>query len=428
MLMNKVRFFLVLVSLYTMVSFSQQEKGIIGSNNWLTGWSAFKPNKFDYSETTKILIGKISSNFTLTNANVYLLQGKVYVTNNAVLTIEPGTVIRGDFESSGTLIMTKGTKLIAEGTNNNPIVFTSNKPIGERKPGDWGGIVMIGDAPINSFGGTSNLDLDLDVEYRAYGGANIKNDAGILKNVRIEFAGKAAEGFPNFNGLTLAGIGSTTKIDFVQVSYSINNSFYVLGGGMNLNNLVSYKCKLDDFEFTQGTQCNLSNSIAIRNAFLVSNITGSRCMEISSFIKKENTDFSKKLTNVIASNITLVNESDDGTGNSGLIREAIKINNNASFTLKNSVISGFSPAVIFNSLIEIKDENLRNIGMLGVFINNCKGNIMTELGGVFNDDLEAYYSNPNFNNLTAQSPAIEVFLEHKNEKTPDYRLKINKIN
>jgi hypothetical protein len=66
--------------------------------------------------------------------------------------------------------------------------------------------------------------------------------------------------------------------------------------------------------------------------------------------------------------------------------------------------------------------------MLGVFINNCKGNIMTELGGVFNDDLEAYYSSVGFANLYAQSPAIEVFLDHKNEKTPDYRLKINKIN
>ena len=426
--MNKVRFLVLITTFFTIISFSQQERGIIGSNNWLTGWSAFKPNKFDYSETTKILVGKISTNYTLTNANVYLLQGKVYVTNNAVLTIEPGTVIRGDFETSGTLIMTKGSRLVAEGTNNNPIVFTSNKPIGERKPGDWGGVVMIGDAPINSFGGTSNLDLDIDVEYRAYGGTNVKNDSGILKNVRIEFAGKGSEGFPNFNGLTLAAVGSQTKIDFVQVSYSINNSFYILGGGMNLNNLVSYKCKLDDFEFTQGTQCNLSNSIAIRNAFLVSNITGSRCMEVSSYIKKENTDFSKKLTTIVASNITLVNESDDGSGNNGLIREAIKINNNTLFTLKNSVISGFSPAVILNSLIEIKEENLKNINILGGFINNCKGNIMTELGGVFNDDLEAYYSGPDFSNRYAQSPAIEVFLDHKNEKTPDYRLKINKIN
>ena len=426
--MNKIRFFILISCLVTIATFAQQEKGIIGGNNWLSGWSAFKSNKIDYSETTKILVGKITTNYTLTNANVYLLQGKVYVTNNAILTIEPGTVIRGDFESAGVLIMTKGTKLIAEGTNNNPIVFTSNKPIGERKPGDWGGVVMIGDAPINSFGGTSNLDLDIDFEYRAYGGANVANNSGILKNVRIEYAGKASEGFPNYNGLTLAGIGNQTKFDFVQVSYSINNSFYVLGGGMTLNNLVSYKCKLDDFEFTQGTQCNLNNALAIRNAFLVSNISGSRCMQVSSFIKKENTDFSKKPTNVVATNITLVNESDDGSGNNGLIREAIKINENALFTLKSSVISGFSPAVILNAGIEIKEENLKKINMLGVFINNCKGNIMTELGGVFNDDLEAYYSGLGFANLYAQSPPIEVFLDPKNDKTPDYRLKINKIN
>lgn len=426
--MKKVRLLLLFISLSFSSIFAQQEKGIVGSNNWLLGWSSFKPNKVDYNETTRVLSGKISTNYTLNSSETYLLMGKVYVTNGAVLTIEAGTVIRGDFDSGGTLIVTKGAKIIAEAIQSNPIIFTSNKPLSERKAGDWGGIIIMGDAPINSIGGTANLKAEIDIEYRSYGGNNIENNAGTLKYVRIEFAGKPAPGFKEFNSLTLAGVGSKTKIEYIDISISNGNSFRFYGGIITTNNLVSYRCKEDDFGFTQGVQCTISNSLAMRNP-LISGSNSSRSFKLSANESLENTDFSKKSTSVIATNLTILNETVASGGTDGLVKEAVYIGDAAcSISMKNSVISGFVPAVLLNTSVEVKDGNLKKLNFLGILINLCNGNIQSEIGGTANIDLEQYYATTSFGNTYSQSLPADIFIEPKNDKIPDLRLKINKIN
>lgn len=133
--------------------FSQQEKGIVGSENWLNNWTDFKPNQSDYGEPTKILAGNISENTTLIKSEVYLLLGNVFVNNGATLTIEPGTVIMGDYKSNGSLTVTKGAKIVASGLQTDPIVFTSNRTV--KRAGDWGGVVLLGEAPTNKFGNGS---------------------------------------------------------------------------------------------------------------------------------------------------------------------------------------------------------------------------------------------------------------------------------
>ena len=105
---------------------AQQEKGITGSNNWLNNWTEFRPNKVDYGEADQILAGNIAVNTKLYKKNKYILQGNVYITNNAVLTIEPGTTIIGDYATNAALIITKGATIIADGLETDPIVFTSN--------------------------------------------------------------------------------------------------------------------------------------------------------------------------------------------------------------------------------------------------------------------------------------------------------------
>ena len=149
--------------------------------------------------------------------------GTVHVANKATLTIEPGTVIRGDFATTGTLTVTRGSRIVAEGTETNPIVFTSNKPASERKPGDWGGVILMGDAPINRFGGISASFYEPNPIYNPFGGNNETGDTGILKYVRIEFAGKRLKGKYAFDALTLAGVGNMTKIENVQTSFSQKN-------------------------------------------------------------------------------------------------------------------------------------------------------------------------------------------------------------
>ena len=422
--MRKVFNITVMAMLVAATATAQQEKGIIGSSNWLNNWTEFKPQNTEYNETNQILYGKITTNTTLLKKNTYLLQGPVYVTNNAVLTIEPGTVIKGDYETNGALVITKGAQIIANGTETDPIVFTSNRP--QRKPGDWGGVVILGDAPINKFGGTSSIAFELDPSQTIYGGTNPMANSGIMRFLRIEFAGKKIKGYKDYNALSLAGVGNKTVIENVMCSFPQGNAVEVLGGDMSVKNMVSLRSTGDDFKFTQGAKVKMDNSLAVRHSYY-SGATRSRCLNVTSYDKKEEADFSKGLTDVVATNCTLVNTTDNLAQDlaSGLVKESVFIADNASLALKRSVISGFSPAVILDDEIKLDNTNLKRIKFEQMYFNNCKGNIFVE-NSSNNEDLEDYYRNPQFSNLYEHTPNQEMFIDIK-AKTPDFRVKIGKI-
>lgn len=408
--------------------FAQQEKGIIGYDNWLNSWTEFKPSQSEYGEPTQILSGKITKDTKLLKRDVYLLLGDVFVTDSATLTIEPGTKILGDFDSKASLIISKGSKLIAKGTQTDPIVFTSSR--GSKKAGDWGGIFILGDAPLNTYGQLASLNYGLNpstTEHIAYGGNNTESDSGELKYVRIEFAGKRTKKFGYFNALTLAGIGNKTVVENVMVSYCAGNSFNILGGSAILEKLVSYRSKINDYEFNYGAQCQLINSLAIRSPY-VSSANGSRCMVIKSYDNKEESDISKRQTFVNAENLTLVNVSDNIKSDIqvGLVQEAIYVGADASFAINKSVISGFYPAVILDDKIKLNNENLEKIQFTKTYFNNCKGNIYRK-GYTNNDDLESWYGSRAFSNLYAKGSDKETFIAASDTKNPDFRLQVNRI-
>lgn len=405
---------------------AQQEKGIIGSSNWLNNWTEFKPGKADYGEPTQILAGNITENTTLSKKDVYIIQGNVYVTNNAVLTIEPGTVIIGDSESKGTLIITKGAQIMAVGSETDPIVFTSNKSV--KKAGDWGGLVILGDAPINKFGNYSSVNFDLDPSLTTYGGLNPASSSGTMKFVRIEYAGKKVKGSSEgFNALLLGGIGNKTILENIMVSYAATDSFEVLGGEPVMSKMVSYKCSGIDFRFSLGAQAKIDNSLAVRSSYLASS-SGARCLDVSSYVKKEEVDFTKKQTVVTATNLTFANDSDniDQDIKAGLVKEAVYVAENCSLVLRKSVISGFSPAVIFDNKIEINDKNLKKIRIEEMYLNFCNGNIFTE-GVTDNEDLESYYGDSVFFNLYSKTSNLETFNDFANPRRPDFRLALSKF-
>ena len=405
---------------------AQQEKGIIGYSNWLDNWTEFKPQKSDSKDANQILAGNITENTKLLKRNVYILQGNVYVTNNAVLTIEPGTVIIGDPVSKGTLVITKGAQIMATGQETDPIIFTSNQSM--KKAGDWGGIVILGDAPINKFGNVGSYSMDLDPALTVYGGNNPASNSGVLKYVRIEFAGKKVKGMDTFNALTIAGVGNKTILENIMVSYSGGDSFAFYGGDVNTSQLVSYKSINDDFKFTQGIQCRLFNSLAVRSSYLSSNKDGSRCLEVRTYEKKNETDFTKKATLVIASNMTMLNDSENITADiqAGLVKEAVYVAENASLELKRSVVSGFNPAVLIDSKTEINQVNLKKIKFEEMFFNQCSGNIFKE-NNADNTDLENWYGNSIFFNVYSHTENKETFVDVYNAKRPDYRLQLGKI-
>lgn len=420
-LIMKKAIFVIFISLINNLSMNaQQIKGIIGETNWMKNWTNFKPTAEEYPDATNILTGTISSDLKLYKRNTYRLIGVVYITNNAVLTIEPGTVIRGDVETCGTLVITKGSKIMAEGEVTDPIVFTSNREISMRKPGDWGGIIILGEAPINKVGGIGFLDFNLDPMISHYGGQNQDSNSGILKYVRIEYSGRKLNALKELNGLSLAGVGRKTKFNFIQISYSNDDSYECYGGDVNFDNVISFRATDDDFDFTQGAQCNISNSIAIRYPYS-SDISGSRCFEIDSFDKIENADLTKKLTKIIATNITLANLEEN---NQGLVREAVYVKDKSYFSLHNSVVSGFKLCILLDGKIGNISSNLAKINLQGVLINNCTGGIESEVT-TNNLEIMNWYNNDSFSLEYSKINNSDLFLEANIKKTPDFRIKAN---
>ena len=191
----------------------------------------------------------------------YTLKGWVYIANGAELTIEPGTIIKGDKETKAALIAERGGKLIAQGTASEPIVFTSEQAAGSRKPGDWGGIILCGNARNNQ------TDMQIEGGPRTHhGGTNDADNSGVLSYVRIEFAGYPFQKDKEINGLTFGSVGSGTQIDHVQVSYSNDDSFEWFGGTVNCKYLVAYKGWDDDFDTDNGFSGNVQYGLALRDS------------------------------------------------------------------------------------------------------------------------------------------------------------------
>ena len=426
--MKNVTFLTLIFLMMTGNLFAQQEKGIIGYDNWLNPWTEFRPNKVDYGKPTQILSGNITSDTKLYKKDIYLLLGDVFVTDSTTLTIEPGTVILGDFKTKGSLIISKGSKIIAKGSSTDPIIFTSSNSV--KKPGDWGGLFILGDAPTSKFNGEASLNYGLVPSASKninYGGDDPYSDSGVLNYVRIEYAGKRTKLYGYFNGLTLAGVGELTIIDNVMVSYCKGNSFNILGGNVNLNKLVSFRSSIHDFEFNYGVQCNITNSLAVKSPY-VSGAEASKSINVLAYNLKEEIDFSKSQTNVKAENLTLINISNDLNYDIkvGLVNEAIYIGESTYFSIDKSVISGFNPAVILDSKIKLNAKNLENIKFTRTYFNNCNGNIFKD-GFSNNDDLENWYGSYAFNNVYSKGPDSETFIDSENSRQPDFRLRINKI-
>lgn len=219
------------------------------------------------NDTTAIpttLSGRIDRTLTLPKGK-YTLKGFVYVGKGATLEFAAGSTIVADASVKTALIIEQGGKLVADGTASSPIVFTSNKAAGSRGNADWGGISMCGYAPTNrplvpapiTEGGSN----------RPYGGTDAGDNSGILRYVRIEFAGITAENNSELNGLSLYGVGAGTIIENVQASECGDDGFEFFGGTVNCKNLISYASGDDDFDFDFGYNGQIQYAVSLRGKF-----------------------------------------------------------------------------------------------------------------------------------------------------------------
>jgi len=217
--------------------------------------------------TSTTLSGNINTTTTLTADKVWTLKGYVYVTDGAKLIIQPGTTIVSDIAEKGALCIERGAQIIAEGTTTKPIVFTSGRANGEKAPGDWGGIVILGRAKTNR---TSEPTIEGGIG-RPYGGTNDLDNSGVLRFVRIEYAGIAAMPNSEINALTLGGVGSGTIIENVQTIYANDDAFEFFGGTVSPRNLYAFATADDDFDFDFGFTGTVTNGVAKRDPQFVDN-------------------------------------------------------------------------------------------------------------------------------------------------------------
>jgi hypothetical protein len=336
---------------------------------------------------TITLQGRISADTILRKQNTYILKGLVYMVNNKTMTIEAGTVIKGSFSGSdvAALIITRGSKLVAEGTPTSPIVFTSASP--NPQSGDWGGIVICGKAPINtSFNGTAGL-------YEVEGGINnangdglagsgdtntptpiVTDNSGSLKYVRIEYAGYAFQPDKEVNSLTLAAVGNGTTIENVQVTYAKDDAFEWFGGTVNCKYLIAYKTQDDDFDTDNGYSGKVQFGIVFRDS-LIADISRSEAFESDN--NPSGTAIAPQTT-AIFSNITAIGPRAtlSNVGNA-LYRGAAHIRRNTGISIFNSIIMGWPVGIEVDAtvgrstMLNIEDSTirLRNITLAGNAVN-----------------------------------------------------------
>ena len=219
------------------------------------------------------LTADITSNRTFRAETTYTLSGFIHVNEGATLTIEAGTKIVGDFEVPGSsLIVLPGGRIRAMGTAEKPIVFTSERPVGQRQAGDWGGLIIVGRGIVNrsnptilegSGANTSNPAVN-------YAGGTDNNDSsGELHYVRVEFAGYATAPDNELNSFTFAAVGAGTQIDHLQSLYGLDDSFEWFGGAVDAKYLVSYESGDDHFDMSEGYVGRLQHLIGYQTVRVI---------------------------------------------------------------------------------------------------------------------------------------------------------------
>lgn len=299
------------------------------------------------------LSGDISSDMTLDASKKYLLKGFVYVTKGATLTVPAGTVVMGDKSTKGTLVITRGSKINAQGTSTNPVIFTSSQAAGARNAGDWGGVVLLGKAPVNPSGGTAKIEGGLtptaggnENDYIWYGGSDANDNSGIIKYARIEFAGIALTPDNELNSLTMGGVGAGTTISYVQVYRAGDDAFEWFGGTVNADHLIATYTWDDDFDTDFGYSGNVQFCVAQRHKNLA-DISGSNGFESDNDGNGSN---NTPQTKAVFSNVTIVGPIIAGSSTSGVngqFQHAAQIRRNSAISIHNSVLIGFTQAGVY---------------------------------------------------------------------------------
>lgn len=302
----------------------------------------------------------------------YLLKGYVYVTAGHTLTIDAGVIVRGDKDSKGALIVERGAKIRIMGTASNPVIFTSNQPAGSRSYGDWGGVILCGQAPVNWAAGQAQVEGG---PRSFYGGVDPHDNSGEIHYCRIEFGGVAFTPNNEVNALTLCGVGDATQLDHIMVAYTGDDGYEWFGGTVNAKYLVSYASWDDDFDTDCGFTGKVQFGAIIRDAYAADQ-SGSKGWESDSYLSGTVSGLSgdtTKATKCIFSNITAIGPLVNPGTNSidPQYVSGAHIRRGSGISILNSVIGGWPCGVLVDESSASYGSTVANIG-LGItqFRNN----------------------------------------------------------
>ena len=397
---------------------------------------------------TITLSGKITKDTTLLAKDVNYLSGIVYVTRGVTVTVEAGATVLG---KSGTdvaaLVICRGAKLVAKGTAEKPIVFTSASA--NPQSGDWGGIVLLGTASVNqsfTWKGTSYRGLtsveggvnDATVGYGLAGSgdpdyptANDADNSGILQYVRIEYAGYAYTPDNELNSLTMAGVGNGTTIDHIQVTYAKDDAFEWFGGTVNCKYLIAYKTQDDDFDTDFGYNGNVQFGIVLRDS-VIADISNSEAFESDN--DAAGSDFTPKTTAVF-SNITAIGPRIHPTYGKGssLMYAGAQIRRNSGISIQNAIFAGWPRGIqIDESRVTTNGSTFKNLQDSVIRLKNITlaGNTVDidyvgKSGATTNKttaDVLAIFSTASYNNtiLSSADANILKLIQPFNYTNPDF--------
>ena len=397
---------------------------------------------------TVILTGVITKDVTLLAKDVNYLSGLVYVTKGVTLTVEEGAKVQGKSGANvAALVICRGGKLIAKGTADKPIVFTSAQP--NPASGDWGGIVLLGTATVNqslpwkgtTYKGLTSVEGGVNDAVVGYGLAgsgdpdfptgNDADNSGTLQYVRIEYAGYAYLPDNELNSLTMAGVGNGTTIDHIQVTYAKDDAYEWFGGTVNCKYLIAYKTQDDDFDTDFGYSGNVQFGIALRDS-LIADISKSEAFESDN--DGSGRDYTPKTTAVF-SNMTAIGpriNPKTGVGNS-LFYAGAQIRRNSGISIQNSIIAGWPRGITidestvatngstYSNLVD-STIRLKNITLAG---NTVDLEYVGKSGATTNKataDVLAIFSTAFYNNaiLGSSTPDYLKLIQPFNYANPDF--------
>lgn len=339
--------------------------------------------------------GLITTNTTWTSDKIYLLKGFVRVGDDKdiavipgkdsgpTLTIQPGTVIFGEEETKGTLIIQRGAKIIANGTVDKPIVFTSQLPVGSKEPGNWGGLVICGRASSNQ----ANGYFELEGGYKAFSGGGATPDdadnSGSLKYVRIEYAGVPINPNQEVNTLTMGAVGSGTTIEYVMATYGLDDSFEWFGGTVNGKYLIAFKGLDDDFDVDFGYSGNVQFGLGVRGATLADQ-SGSNGFEVDN---NGQGSLATPFTSGTFSNMTIIGpKATRATAISLQFQSGAQLRRSNKLKIHNSFFTGYPNGIFIDGANTVAHATagelvLKNNVLAGV--DNWGGNGFGSVGTIF---------------------------------------------